>query len=328
MATVKNIVILLVQISKYMNIINCIICGNKKLKYIGNNSSFPEGKVYQCSKCQFALTEPLPTLNQLQEFYKPGFYIKDENLSGLKQRLGYSEQRALGQFKFIEKFFPKSANGLKALELGCSDGSLLLLLDKYGFDVVGYEPDIKMANLANERLGKQDNKVINQMFKEEDLKSEEYDLICSSHVLEHLANPIGHLTSIQKTLKKHGLLFLEIPNQYYLDNFVGSNAKKNGHLYCYSPSSIEKIIIKNGFKVLSLKTCGKNVKEAKKQNSIAKCTLKKESIVRKIKTKLNRNISARIKTIMNKREDNPFNTYWSNNKQQGQWIRIIASPQG
>ena len=303
----------------------CIIC-NRNMKYIGNNSSFPESKVYQCNKCEFALTNPLPTSDQIKEFYESGFYVKDTNLSGLEQRLQFSEKRAVSQFNFIKDSLPKPSSRIKALELGCSEGSLLILLEKYGFQVTAYEPDIKMAKLANERLMNENSKVLNQLFSEEELGVENYyDLICSSHVFEHIAQPNSHLNSIKKALKKNGCLFLEIPNQYALKNFVGSHATKHGHLYCYSPQSIQELLKNNGFKVITLKTCGKSAKEVKgSRNKSNKSYLGK--MLTKIGNKIHKKISAfHSESVTSKNTQIPFEQYWDNQGIQGQWIRVLAT---
>ena len=51
---------------------------------------------------------------------------------------------------------------------------------------------------------------------------EEFDLILSSHVIEHLQSPSQHLTNIYKFLKKSGVAYLGTPNLESL------NAKNNG----------------------------------------------------------------------------------------------------
>lgn len=71
---------------------NCLICGNKLFNHVGKNPSFSELGVYECTKCEFAMIYPLPTSEQLLEFYQPSFYIKDPNLAELDRRM-YKENR-------------------------------------------------------------------------------------------------------------------------------------------------------------------------------------------------------------------------------------------
>lgn len=44
------------------------------------------------------------------------------------------------------------------------------------------------------------------------IPSERYDLICSSHVIEHIANPIKALNEWKRVLKKNGYFLIIVPN--------------------------------------------------------------------------------------------------------------------
>jgi len=310
----------------------CLIC-HQLPKYLNYNPSFPNSAIYECKKCQFAMTYPLPKSEKISEFYQnPNYYANYTNRNKFTQseaRFSMARRRALSQFDFIEQSLPDSSKDITALELGCADGSLLLLLEKYGFNVIGYEPDTTMANIARERLVNAGSQVFNQMIKEENLGTTSYDLICSSHVFEHLAYPIAHLDAIKKALKEDGLLFLEIPNQYYLNNFVGDNAKKNGHLYFYSMKAIKNLLLTNGFKIISLTTCGKSVKEVRSKDK-SKKYLGGNAILKRFQNKILKKfpqIMNKVNSIETTSRQDPFNTYWGNQRQQGQWIRVLASPQ-
>ncbi len=313
----------------------CSICGKTSLTYLGKNPSFPSSEIYQCDDCEFGLTVPLPTQEILLNFYKPGMYIRDDNLKALESRLLFSSLRAKSQFQFMQKFFPK-VECPKALELGCSEGSLLLLLDQYGFNVTAYEPDARMAELANNRLNKKENKVINRMFEEDNLGHEQYDLIFSSHVLEHLTDPVSHIQAISKALTRDGILFLEVPNEFFLEIFVNPIFKNNGHIYCYSPKSLRKILVKNNFNILYLRTCGKNVVDINKNlvkrdlNRLEYEIVKSISfMMKKIIYKLQIDRYQAFSCLLNqlfapqKLQNDPFMTYWPGHM-QGQWIRLIA----
>jgi 2-polyprenyl-3-methyl-5-hydroxy-6-metoxy-1,4-benzoquinol methylase len=282
------------------------------------------------------MTYPLPTSQQILEFYKVGFYGKDDSSVNIKDRLNFIDQRALSQFKFIEKYFP-CLEGFEALEVGCAAGSLLLLLDRYGFHVTGYDPDIKMVNLANERLAKKEDLVKYKFFEEEDLEIEKetYDLVCSSHLLEHLVEPIAHLNKIKKTLKSNGILFIEIPNEYRIgvanciDARVFPSSANLGHLYYYSLTSIIKMLKLSGFNILAVSTCGQNTKDYLDffQNSSNPKMV--QSFIRFL-SKLNQKFTAKLGNTWSKNQDvynsisSPFTTYWKGN-QEGVWIRVIAT---
>lgn len=317
----------------------CLMRSECLSRYIDVNPSFPTSKVYRCKKCKLAMTYPLPTSQELLEFYESGYYIKTITKSAIEQRLSVSKSRASAQFEFMREFLPENGNLGKALDIGCSDGSLLLLLEKYGFDVWGYEPDIKMAELASQRLSKTQTKIKNDMFPGNQLEKNTYALICSSHLFEHIANPITHLEQISISLKKDGILFMEVPNEYKIvKSFLRPRASFLGHLYYYSPQSVEKILKNNGFEILNIATCGKKVNEIKNlhgksatEMQIGKILMPikkkvfEKHIMQKISKKINKIVEKLIKKIQktDSRYQSPYTTYWEGN-QQGQWMRVIA----
>lgn len=314
----------------------CILCGNKNLKFIGNNPSFPECKVYECKKCEFALTYPLPTSQQVLDFYKNTYLVvKNDSILNLEKRLRSSEQRALSQFKFIEKYFPRLKD-VEALDVGCSDGALLLLLDSHGFHIRGYDPDSKMAEFANKRLAKKENLVKNMLFEEDDaleIENKTYDLVCSSHVFEHLVDPVAHLSKVKKIMKSSGVLFMEVPNEYRMGvaNCINTSlfpiAAIQGHFCYYSLNSVKKILELSGFKVITIKTCGEdaktffNIKNNLRVFNSSSNSLHK--LCQKTATKL-RNIF-NFRSCASTSNPSPFTTYWEGT-QEGVWIRLIASP--
>ena len=285
------------------------------------------------------MTYPLPTSQELLEFYESGFYIKTITKSAIDKRLSLGQVRASAQFEFIREFLPKKSNLGKALEIGCSDGSLLLLLEQYGFDVWGYEPDMKMAELANQRISKTQRKIKHDMFPGEELEENTYNFIGSSHVFEHIADPITHLGQIRISLKKDGILFMEVPNEYTrLRDFLCPGARILGHLYYYSPKSLETLLKNNGFEIVNLATCGKNVNQIKKIYGKSAKEIKIEKFLEPIKKtifskilldKISKKIIKKMENLqkrsleIDKNINSPYNTYWSGDK-QGQWIRVIA----
>ncbi|MDJ0598251.1 MAG: class I SAM-dependent methyltransferase [Crocosphaera sp.] len=326
---------------------NCLICGQTSLENVDKNPSFTKGQVYRCLSCQVAITHPLPTPKELLEFYQSGYYIKTVTQDKLDKRLSVSQQRALSQFKFIQQYLPQHKGIRKALDLGCSDGSLLLILDQHGFDVWGYEPDSQMAELVNKKLSKGQDRIRNQMFPGDQIEKNTYDLICSSHLFEHIVDPISHLDQIKMSLKTNGYLFMEIPNQYgRLKDFLCPGAKNLGHLYYYSPYSVEHLLKNNGLEVIHLTTCGRNVKTVRKKYGKSSRKIEFENFllfpfnqfktiefIKKISQKIAKNIVRYNQTLLFQKTQEANNnsikmqshytTYWKGDE-QGQWIRLLA----
>ncbi|WP_414550945.1 class I SAM-dependent methyltransferase [Anabaena sp. CCY 0017] len=330
----------------------CPICNNPNIKVIGINPTFPNSNIYECEICQFGFTYPVPTSGELSNFYQIGFYDKssiEEFEAELNEDFSKTldnyiinhrsllEHRPLSQFKFIYPFLPDTEEK-KALEIGCSSGSLLALLGENGFSVTGYEPDRKMSLLASKRLEGEGNAIFNHMIDSEGWKKNHFDLICSSHVLEHISHPIEHLNLVKKSLKKNGLLFMEVPNEYSLgiekviNKVTNPVSAEHGHLYYYSPRSLEIFLDHCGFNVLSMKTCGHNVKNhfssQPEKYLIQSQGYNPLSIISKLMKKGYRV----FKSFFNSAPYSPpqlwaeswFDHYYEND--DGVWIRVVASP--
>lgn len=166
---------------------------NDNKVYIGNHPCFHGLKVYKSEEYQVGFTQPLPSAKEIEDFYYSGFYIKDQDDKAIESRITFSSLRAESQFKFISLLLPKTES-CKVLDVGCSEGSLLVRFAQEGAEVFGYEIDQKMAHLANSRLKKFNFNfpVINTLFNSREIEkqSQKFDVICSSHILEHLGRVI------------------------------------------------------------------------------------------------------------------------------------------
>ena len=117
------------------------------------------------------------------------------------------------------KLRAKPGQCIKVLEIGCGDGWLVyklktlfddgFCLDFTGIDISGLDIDF-----ANKRKEYFDHK--NCDFKVMDVQSlsfmpEEFDIIISSEVMEHIEEPKNFLASVYGILKKDGLIILTTP---------------------------------------------------------------------------------------------------------------------
>jgi 2-polyprenyl-3-methyl-5-hydroxy-6-metoxy-1,4-benzoquinol methylase len=108
-----------------------------------------------------------------------------------------------------DELLPRAQGRLRALEVGCGNGQLMLALQRVGYDVEGVEWDAAAADIARRATG---SKVYNGDFRKVDLPKANYHLIVLQHVFEHLEEPLAALRRLKELLAPRGRLVLIYPN--------------------------------------------------------------------------------------------------------------------
>ncbi len=144
---------------------------------------------------------------------------------------------------------PRIASMDRCLDIGCSAGQVLQLFkDQYGSKPVGIEPGDAYRTYA-QGLGMIVYPSLDEL---ESAGEKSFDMISMSHVLEHLADPIGYLQHLQESLiVPTGWLLVEVPNLYAHDSF------EMAHLIAYSPHTLYQTLEKAGFDIVYLETHGR-----------------------------------------------------------------------
>ncbi len=96
----------------------------------------------------------------------------------------------------------------RALELGCSHGGFVALLDAAGFDAAGLELSPWMVDYARRTSGVA---VLRGPLEDENLEPGCFDLIAAMDVLEHLPDPAATLGRAIDLLEDDGVLLIQTP---------------------------------------------------------------------------------------------------------------------
>lgn len=125
-------------------------------------------------------------------------------------------------FKCVEFFNQKNGIEIGGPSMIFSIGNplpfytIVKSLDNINFSSHNFWSNLEEGNTfifdKNKRPGKQ---IIADAVDLSKIQEETYDFILSSHVLEHVANPIKALYEWKRILKKNGKLFLIVPNRKY-----------------------------------------------------------------------------------------------------------------
>ncbi len=244
---------------------DCIICDSDSKqndpvleKILGLKNPY---RVKLCESCGMRWLSPRPTASVYSEIYSNQDYLSSvESYAELaKIRAPYFRAR----INRIKKCFSQN-NRLNVLELGSATGEFINEALKSGCNATGIELSEESRSIAKKLYNIE---LINQDISE--LPNSKFDVIHMNHVFEHLLNPKEVLDECKRTLKKNGLLVIEIPNQVYNDldklkKLLGVeklpkfDAYSLHHTYFFTPETIVQLFKKQGFEVIHMTTFNAN----------------------------------------------------------------------
>jgi len=151
-------------------------------------------------------------------------YVNSQIVYGLSHE-SENQHWKKGQIRCINDKLAGFNRDISILDVCCGDGVGLLHLKELGFkNVVGVELSDKKIERAQTLSGFE--------ILKKDICSgpfdfgQEFDVIYSSHTIEHVLHPEYTLTQLKKSLKKDGVMFLVLP---YPD--VAASSPHNVHQY-------------------------------------------------------------------------------------------------
>jgi len=162
----------------------------------------------------------------------------------------YKEQRCFGfgkvwqdHYQEYAEFIKKNSNPLEiGLEVGVGNAIVFKKLNEfftklYGVDAID-NPIYKNYNI---KVG---------LFSENLFELEKFDVIYSSHFIEHLPDPIEFLKISRKLLKENGCCIIACPNIVKSFENLHFNAFTSDHLNYFTKNSLENIAVNLGFELV------------------------------------------------------------------------------
>ena len=181
-----------------------------------------------------------PTDKEIYEFYENTYRLSETLGENYPERRNRRTQviRAQRQLSLIHEDLPRLDTGV---DIGCALGWMVRIMKFLGMDAYGVEP----SKIDREFTKKELEIDINADLKE--LKGIGFDLVNMSHVLEHLPDPIGFLTTLKKDyMNPKGLLVIEVPS------LRASSAWSAFHTIAFTPASLEYSLATAGYKVTKM----------------------------------------------------------------------------
>ena len=191
-----------------------------------------EGKAFSqplsydlCRSCGLVVMNPQPTQEAIDEFYRVEYRQLYEGASGpVASGLARQQERADRLAALVER-------PARHLDIGASSGTLLATVGAE--ERVGVEPgDGHRAAAIEAGI---------TMYRSIDEVTGTFDLITMSHVLEHIADPVGFLRQVRERCS--GRFLVEVPNHY------SARTYEVAHLLSFTRESLTATLGRAGFAV-------------------------------------------------------------------------------
>jgi 2-polyprenyl-3-methyl-5-hydroxy-6-metoxy-1,4-benzoquinol methylase len=234
--------------------VNCLLCGNTATPTGVNVSGYQESQtfaIYHCRNCNTSFSIPRCDANYIYEliyrhgdkvryydrYYKYFNEVKEQEHP--LQYLAESEVTYWGIKDFLSKI-EKPKELVTIIEVGCGLGYLTYSLKKEGYNVIGIDISKNAVEKAIEKFGNHYVCVdVNEYAKEH---KDEYDIIISTEVIEHIEKPIIILKSFMYMLKQDGKILLTTPNKtIFKKNAIWRTDLPPVHIWWFSEKSIKYI---------------------------------------------------------------------------------------
>lgn len=243
-------------------------------KNIFGNKSY---SIFKCTFCNCEFLNPQPNKNEIIKIYEEIY--RQKKLSKVKARSAISKYLVKKRNELIKQkeistdklffwpliyTFPEvilmckdlTRNSSKSvLDVGCGDGSLLLLLK----DVFGYK-DLMGMDFSKRSVEICRKKGLETTRSDLSTIKDKFDLITLIHVLEHIPNPSIFVKTLSKLLKKDGIIIISLPNANSLGKVLfnqgwsGYNIPK--HYVNYSKKGVINLFINKGMNLARYRTRG------------------------------------------------------------------------
>lgn len=227
---------------------SCLICESNSLSKKG---LYLNGNMLQCNDCNFVFAKKVPSIEELIKHYEG--YGRNDYLSPITVKRYH---QILDQFEPFRK-----TNNI--IDIGCGIGYFAEVAKERGWNVYGTEfTDEAIAICKKKGINMQQGKVNPSHYP-----NEHFDMITSFEVIEHINNPLEEIEIFFKILRPGGGVYLTTPNFNSISRLLsGPDWTVVGypeHLSYYTPSSINKLLNKFGFKKRKVETTGFSITKHK-----------------------------------------------------------------
>jgi len=201
--------------------------------------------IFNCKECDLSFATPMPKESDLNEYYSSVYRAKNRPHNILEATPVKALQARL---KLLEENvdFSKVKN---VLEVGAGGGDFgYFLKKKFKLSIYTIEPDEYSRSILPSKG------YLN--FDDKNLK---FDLIYSTHVLEHFNDVDAFFKIFENNLSEKCAVFTEVPNNS-LETWFNERPYDSPHTLFFSKNSLEKVFLMRNYKIIFSDYVGDDIK--------------------------------------------------------------------
>lgn len=169
--------------------------------------------ILYCPDCDLAFADPLPTEQELTDFYSDDAYFQ-----GGHEGYGFCDQVTVGdrlQASLLESwpFLDRLDDWLpfrgRLLDIGCGTGFRLSVASARGWQAEGVEPSAFASQVAREHYGQTCH---TGRLDDTPYPDDTFDAVILHAVIEHVTDPRGLIGEAARLLRPGGVIALQTPN--------------------------------------------------------------------------------------------------------------------
>jgi len=208
--------------------------------------------VVRCSQCGLIrLTPPIPP-ERLHRYYPSKYWFVPDGFSSIEE--AYRRFVLRDHIRFVLAAYRNAGGSGLVLDVGCGGGLVLGMVSRHQVRVAGMDISVEAAGSAWKI-----NSVPAVCGTLEHLPILEGScaVITMFHVVEHLHDPVTHLTAARLLLRKGGRLVLQVPNadswQFHVFGKRWNGIDVPRHLINYRTQDLADLLIRCGFQIKRIK---------------------------------------------------------------------------
>ena len=242
-----------------MNTTNtCPVCHESKLDklfsvtdYLVSKESF---ELLKCAGCGFIITADPPSFDLIGNYYESEEYIShSDTAKGFFNKVYHRVRKRMLSRKYN---MVKHYSGIKKgdlLDIGCGTGYFPGYMKNKGWSATGIESDKSASQYASSKFGID----VLEMNDISSMPSKKFDAVTLWHVLEHLYEPSGTVSMVDRILKDEGVLIIALPNnssfdaRIYRDKWAAWDVPR--HLWHFNQASFSRLISETSFEIIAVR---------------------------------------------------------------------------